>query len=256
MSENGKPPGGDSPAGVAAADAGPARLLGELAGLRRQARTRRHAYWLPLLLFGLLIAASAPLYVQELDSMPASGAMSLPAPQLTGLGGLQSAYVPVYWLFALTGGYWLTYAWYRRHARKVGLVTSARGFLITGVVITAVAILAFTVPWLGLRILPGDLFIRGTFPFLIIAAGLWVLARAERSWALAVIAALYTAAAVLVSLYNVENILFRLGWNPSQGEWGLTALPGVLLPAVILLAAGLGALAARWRQARQQRAGS
>jgi hypothetical protein len=234
-------------------DAEPAELLGELAGLRRQARARRHAYWLPLLMFGLLIAASAPLYLQQ---MVVTGSVSWSAPpaitQLSALGGLRSGYVPIYWLFALTGGYWLTYAWYRRHARQVGLVTPARGFLITGVVVTAVAILAFTLPRLGWAILPGDLFIRGTFPFLIIAAGLWVLARAERSWALAVIAALYTAAAVLVSLYNVENVLFRLGWNPGPGEWGLTALPGVLLPAVILLAAGLGALAARWRQARRR----
>jgi DNA-binding MarR family transcriptional regulator len=39
--------------------------------------------------------------------------------------------------------------------------------------------------------------VRGTFPFVIIAAGLWVLAWAERSRALAVIAAVYTAAALL-----------------------------------------------------------
>ena len=38
---------------------------------------------------------------------------------------------------------------------------------------------------------------RGTFPFVIIAAGLWVLAWAERSRALAVVAAVYTAAALL-----------------------------------------------------------
>jgi DNA-binding transcriptional ArsR family regulator len=35
---------------------------------------------------------------------------------------------------------------------------------------------------------PGDLVIRGTFPFVIIAVGLWALAWAERSRALAVIA--------------------------------------------------------------------
>lgn len=228
----------------------PAELLGELAGLRRQARARRHAYWLPLLLFGGLIAAAAPLYVQ--DFRFAAGTQSGPPTilQLAGLGGLASGYVSIYWLFALAGGYWLTYAWYRRHARQVGLVTPARGFLVTGIAVTAIAILAFTLPLAGFAILPGDLFIRGTFPFLIIAAGLWVLARAERSWALAVIAALYTAAALLASLYNVENIAFRLGWSPSPGQWGLTVLPGVLLPALILLIAGLGALAAERRRAR------
>ena len=90
---------------------------------------------------------------------------------------------------------------------------------------------------------PGDLVIRGTFPFLIIAVGLWVLARAERSRALAVIALIYTAAALLASLYNVENVLFRLGWTPSPGQWRLTSLPGVLLPALVLLVAGVSAFA-------------
>ena len=79
---------------------------------------------------------------------------------------------------------------------------------------------------------PGDLVVRGTFPFVIIAAGLWVLSWAERSRGLAVIAAIYTAAALLSSLYNIENVLFRLGWNPPRSDWSLTSLPNVLLPAL------------------------
>ena len=59
--------------------------------------------------------------------------------------------------------------------------------------------------------------VRGTFPFVIIAVGLWALAWAERSRALAVIAAVYTGTARLASLYNVESLLFRLGWNPRPG---------------------------------------
>jgi hypothetical protein len=52
---------------------------------------------------------------------------------------------------------------------------------------------------------PGDLVVRGTFPFVIIAVGLWVLAWAERSRALAAIAAVYTATALLSSLYNMAG---------------------------------------------------
>ena len=48
----------------------------------------------------------------------------------------------------------------------------------------------------------------------------------------------YTSVALLVSLYNVANILFRLGWNPGNGDVPLTVLPGVLLPAAVLLVAG------------------
>ena len=89
---------------------------------------------------------------------------------------------------------------------------------------------------------------RGTFPFVIIAVGLWALAWAERSRALAVIAAVYTATALLSSLYDLENVLFGLGWNPSGGDWSLTSLPNVLLPALVLLAAGAGAFAAQHRR--------
>jgi hypothetical protein len=94
---------------------------------------------------------------------------------------------------------------------------------------------------------PGDLVVRGTFPFVIIAAGLWVLAWAERSRALTLIAAVYTATALLASLYDIENVLFRLGWNPAGNDWRLTSLPNVLLPALVLLAAGAGAFAVQRR---------
>ena len=43
---------------------GRADLLGEMKVLRRRARAARHAYWFPLVLFGVLICASAPFYIQ------------------------------------------------------------------------------------------------------------------------------------------------------------------------------------------------
>ncbi|WP_244166840.1 hypothetical protein [Micromonospora marina] len=38
--------------------------------LRRRARAARQAYWHPLLLFGVLIAAAAPLYVESAEPAP------------------------------------------------------------------------------------------------------------------------------------------------------------------------------------------
>ena len=76
---------------------------------------------------------------------------------------------------------------------------------------------------------------------------MWVLAWAERSRALTLIAAVYTATALLASLYDIENVLFRLGWNPAGNDWALTSLPNVLLPALVLLAAGAGAFAVQRR---------
>ena len=243
------------PASAEASDE--AALLADMKELRRRARTARHAYWFPLVLFGLLTCASVPFYVLPGSPAGDTGAVSgeSPLPILGGYGGFTvQRSLGYYWLAALLGGLLLTLLWYRWNARRVGLATPARGYLVTTAVLT---VLALVIPplsqvrspgWLSwlqhLSVLwPGDLVLRGTFPFLIIAAGLWVLAWAERSRALTVIAAVYSATALLASLYNIENVLFRLGWNPSGNDWSLTSLPNVLLPAFVLLATGAGAFA-------------
>ena len=248
-------------------DAGPepggqGDLLGDLRVLRRRARNARHAYWFPLVLFGLLTCLSAPFYTQPgRPGGPVIGPAE-PGPPLPVLGGFSAPavqrYLGYYWLAALLGGLLLTLLWYRRNARRVGLQTPALGYVVTVAVLTG---LALVVPWLSrvrsphwlswlqhLQVLwPSDLVVRGTFPFVIIAAGLWALAWAERSRALAAIAAAYTGAALLASLYNVENLLFRLGWRPARADLNLTSLPNVLLPALVLLAAGAGAFAVQQR---------
>ena len=248
-------------AGTAERPGGHAELLAEMKALRRHARAARHAYWFPLVLFGLLTCASVPFYVLPGDQAGGTGATQAgpPLPILGGFPGFTvQRFLGYYWLAALLGGLLLTLLWYRRNARRVGLATPARGYIITTAVLT---VLALVIPllsqvrsphWLSwlqyLSVLwPGDLVVRGTFPFVIIAAGLWVLARAERSRGLAVITAVYTAAALLSSLYNTENVLFRLGWTPPRSDWSLTSLPNVLLPALVLLATGAGAFAAQRR---------
>lgn len=232
-----------------------AELLAEMKALRRRVRTARHAYWFPLVLFGLLTCTSVPFYAPP--GHQAGGAVALqpglPLPVLGGSSGL-TGFVGYYWLAALLGGLLLTLLWYRHNARRVGLATPARGFVVATAALTA---LALVIPllsrvrsphwlnWLAhLQVLwPGDLIMRGTFPFVIIAAGVWILAWAERSLALAAIAAVYTAAALLSDLYDVENVLFRFGWNAPGSDWSPTSLPNLLLPALVLLATGAGAFA-------------
>jgi hypothetical protein len=192
-----------------------ADLLGEMRVLRRRARAARHAYWFPLVLFGLLTCASVPFYVQSVGPGGRVTISAGPGPRLPVLGGGSPGlpvqhYLGYYWLAALLGGLLLTLLWYRRNARRVGLQTPARGYVI-------------------------------------IAAGLWALAWAERSRALAVIAVVYTGAALLASLYNIENLLFRLGRNPAPSDWDLTSLPNVPLPAFVLLVTGAGAFAVQQR---------
>jgi hypothetical protein len=131
----------------------------------------------------------------------------------------------------------------------VGLRTPAQGYLVIGFVLLA---LALVIPVLAdhdshspLRLLmPGDLLIRGTFPFMIIAVSLCVLAWAERSIALTIIAATYLALSLVASLYDIENVLYRLGWNLSPAVSGL---PNVVLPALVLLLSGASAWAVQRR---------
>jgi hypothetical protein len=262
--ESARATGPAGPTGPAGSADDPAALLDEIGALRRRARSARHAYWFPLVLFGVLTCASVPFYLPQDTGPGAQAAAGGPVP-LAVLGGFSPLTQPAlgyYWLAALLGGLLVTLLWYRRHARRAGLQTPALGFVVAVAVLTALAaalpLLARTggPEWprrLSLLLWPGDLVIRGTYAFLIIAVGLWVLAWAERSRALALIALVYSGTALMCSLYDTENILFRLGWNPANNEWNVQSLPNVLLPAFILLAAGATAFAVQHRQHRQHR---
>jgi hypothetical protein len=234
------------PHGDGGSDA-PASLLSEVRRLRKDARSVRHAYWLPLVLFGLVIGASAPFYVLPPfgPGHPVIWTSVAGLPALAPLVGQNSTALTIYWLIAIGAGLYVTWLWYLRHGRRVGLMTPARGFVIAGVV---VGLLCLVLP--AFQLVPGDLVVRGTMPFVIVAAALWVLAWAERSTGLAVVAAVFTGAALLASLYNVENVLFWLGWwHPTTSDMRFSTLPNILLPALVLLASGAGAyLVQRRRQ--------
>jgi K+ transporter len=82
----------------------------------------------------------------------------------------------------------------------------------------------------------------------LIGFGLCYLAWAERSVGLATIAAVYLALSLAASLYDIENLyyyVFGSGISPAA-----SALPNVLLPALVLLLSGAGA----WVVQRRQRA--
>ncbi len=100
----------------------PGPLLADLARLRRQTRAARHAYWFPLVLFGLLTCGAAPLYVAPRRRRH-SGAYAFDSGPILLSGtpfGTSTFYIGWYWAVALVGGYLLTLLWYRRHARPGG----------------------------------------------------------------------------------------------------------------------------------------
>jgi hypothetical protein len=207
-------------------------------------------------LFGLLTCASVPFYIREFPRTHATY-YRLPGPRflqsgfLGGLGFTSLRGTAYYWLGAMLLGIAATVLWYRWRGDRIGLRTPARGYLITGLIIMALALL---IPLVGGRgahmflLMPGDLVRRGTFPSVLIGLGLCFLAWAERSVGLTVIAVVYLALALLASLYNIQNVFYNwlgVGLGPTSG-----ALPNVLLPALVLLLSGAGA----WLVQRRQRA--
>ncbi len=252
--------GNGGEAGGAARSGEPGELLGEVRALRRRARLARHAYWFPLILFGLLTCASAPFYIQQFPrgrvtySSP-SGPAFLQSPFLGGFALGSYRGIAYYWLGALLLGIVATVIWYRWRGNRIGLQTPARGYLITGLVVVALALVipliaeqvtrvgrVFVLPF----VMPGDLVIRGTFPLVLIGLGLCYLAWAERSAALTIIAVVYLAVALLASLYDIQNDFYN--WFGSGISPAASALPNVLLPALVLLLSGAGAWVVQRRQ--------
>ena len=143
----------------------PEQLLAEVATVRRQTRLARHAYWFPLVLFGLLTCAAIPFYLQPEPrkrrcvfalpnhvcrmhgTLPAPFGPVLPNGYLGGFGGtLVRSGTAYYWLAALLVGLAVTALWYRWRGARVGLRTPARGYLVIGF---ALLVLALVIPVLA-----------------------------------------------------------------------------------------------------------
>jgi hypothetical protein len=225
------------------------QLLADLTRMRGAVRRDRQAYTFPLLVFGLLMLASVPLHLDPVGPDELRPVYENPA--LSGLGGdlLQhSEAIGWYWLAALLIGYLGTLWWYRRHALKVGVQTGTRKYLTAGIlgVLGGLALgpvlqflalnTAASVSDLARRIFSPIyvLLNLGLIPILVVAIGLLVLARLERSRLLAVTGALLIVLLALAPVY-VNTAPFGADF-PSYGY-----LPTVLLPALVLLAAGVAA---------------
>ncbi|PGH44037.1 hypothetical protein GA0070622_0242 [Micromonospora sediminicola] len=235
----------------------PEELLDSVTTLRRRARAARQAYWFPLVLFGVLTVAAAPLYVESTE--PAALRAVQDNPPLTGLGGdflERSAALGWYWLAALVGGYLLSLAWYRRHGRRSGVQTPTRAYVVAGIAGTLVGlVLPVVLEFLlfntaapvsdGTRWLTGPLLgaaNRGMLPHLVIALGLAVLAHLERSRRLWLVVGLYTAVLVAV------NAWFQVADLQPGDLHRFSFMLAALLPVPVLLIGGGVALAAAKQQ--------
>src|SRR5258708_3369829 len=202
--------------------------------------------------FGVLAALSLPLAVLGSPSPP-MGIVVLTKvvyPTVTAAmylgGGFSNPPFPFplgwYWVGALPAGPLFTAAWYRWRARSYGRRTPLRGCLAAGLALAVAAAALPTLAW-GAPIPDGpdlggwawlDAFWRlGIFALLGVAVNLGMLARIGRSRALGVITVIYTAAVCLAGWLDLRQVMFLPAFYP-YGD------PAALLPAAVLLVAGLG----------------
>jgi hypothetical protein len=232
-----RPSGGGSP-GPAAGPAGQAAVRGGL--------------WLALLVPGVLAAAALPLSALAAARLPTgifvetSQESLMRVLYLRGGVAVGPAGFPLgwYWTGVLAVSVAATGAWYRRRDRAAGRPGLLRGYLAAGAVLVAVTA---GLPLLGWRTSAlslddnaagwlGALWQQGTFALLAIAVTLGILARARRSRGLAVITVVYAATAGLTG-WAAASPGIELGYSAD-------AAPAVLLPAAVLLVAGIGLLLA------------
>jgi hypothetical protein len=228
----------------------------------------RRGYGLPLALCGLLIAGAVPLgaWINALSGLrvvhggvwigysPLMPDAYFPPPaSWFVIGGRPYGqsfyYLGWYWALALTAGHFLAVAWYRQHARRRGTGFSVRYLVAAAalfVLAIALPVLTQAMPVLS-RLWLWQPWVKGIPALLIVGGVLGVLARAERSRSLALLAALYAAAALLASVFLTLTQEGLGLWWPASAGWRaiFTPLTVLLLPAAVLIIAGLATSATR-----------
>lgn len=272
-------------------DAEAGTLLDEMTALRRRARQDSHAYWLPLLLFGVLVLAGSLVYRGDVTDVTAYSYSPLLLFSGSLVTGGDPTVIGAYWLAVAVVGALATLAWYRWRGDRTGLrvrtlpylLLMAAALLITlGVVPLAtswslvllanevlalwvsagVFVLGLAIAALGRKsrwlvavgaviavLAAGNVAtlapLHGFGGLLVVGVGLLGLAWAERSVGCAVVAALFTAAALLANLYDMENVFYRVfGFSENLT---LIAFYSLVVPALVLLVGGVVALLLRRR---------
>jgi len=211
-------------------------------------RAIRHGSWFPLVTFGLLTLAAAPLFWTTIPRCPnAKNACSfvqnrgpLGNPFVQGpVGWGIGRWISVYWVVAVPLGYFATVLYYRHRARRTGVAGRIWPAVAVGLALLALMVGSFAARGIVLGV-PIPVFLlegRGLEPLLVIGIGLGILARLEHNRGLVVFAVLFLALAILANLYNMENEVYRLGWDLPVGA---ANLPNLVVPGVFLLVGGVG----------------
>jgi hypothetical protein len=225
-------------------------------GAGGRAAAGRPGYWFPLLLFGGLAVLSVPLSALDSPRLPTGISVVTvtyrTVTQAMYLGGGAAARpfpFPLgwYWVGVLVVGLLVTVAWYRWRDRRSGSRTPLGGYVVSGLALAAVTAALPLLAW-GKPVQvagPGlqawtwlDAFWRlGTFALLAVAVSLGMLAWTGRSRPLAVVPVVSAAAVCFAGWQELRQPAILPLFYPSGDR-------AVMLPAAVLLLAGLGTLLA------------
>ncbi|MGI8415273.1 MAG: hypothetical protein ACR2P2_03515 [Nakamurella sp.] len=208
--------------------------LNDVGRLRASTRRVRLDYWFPVLLFGVLVLAATPLYaLHSRGSSDFRYVTEFPdyLPGGNFLGNPTA--VALYWLIGIPVAYLLTAGFYWLRARRRGIATSSRSFVLVGIGLLALLVLNALQETgkisFGIAVwLPGDLTVRGLLPLIVVALAFSVLARAERSIGLLLFAASFLALVIVANLYDLENLTYRMGWGAAGPEVNVLVVGGFL----------------------------
>ncbi|MGI8418809.1 MAG: hypothetical protein ACR2P2_21955 [Nakamurella sp.] len=145
-----------------------------------------------------------------------------------------------YWAIASLVAFALMILIARHQGYRTGIWVDRGALVKAGVVALAIVVVAVLG---GVGFLPGDLTLRGNLPLLALTVGILVWAYRERRPGLWVLAILLVPLTLLANLYNMENVLFRLGMPLFDNADQVVNL-GVVAVA-LLVAAGVFALSHR-----------
>jgi hypothetical protein len=210
-------------------------MLAALRDFTRRVRVAQRGTWFPLGVLGLVVLGSVPVYRYAPRHLHGCQLGPNGAPVCQAVIPL----VLAYWPLALVLAYAVVAGFYLRRARRRGVASTIRPYVVVGALI-AVAASAVTI-WRAVNpqtlslAVPGHSFLYGVGgPPAVIGLGLLVLAWAERSWAVFVFALGY----LVVVLVQANRVIH------SSSLWWF--LPLLLVPAVLLVLGSLGfALAQR-----------
>ncbi|WP_029137554.1 hypothetical protein [Nakamurella lactea] len=148
-----------------------------------------------------------------------------------------------YWVVASLAAYLVMILIARRQGHRRGIWVDRSPLALAGAAALLVAVV-IVMSWLA----PGDLLIRGNVPVLALAVGVLVWAMLENRPGLWILSTALVPLALLANLYNMENILYRMG-VPSFAYAEQIANLGAV--AVVLLV-GAGAFAVAHRVATRR----